>query len=238
MHPHTTHTAIALSPDDQRILDAIAEGCCAPGELAKRLGLSTLALIDRLLSPTLAAAIEALHSITDLLQRQGVRLREIAALDALAATLSAAGSPTEIRRAATAILRFSAGRPGRAAAISSSASAASPPQHRAGPAAGTTKKHHNAEDDDSDDVADDNTPASMVRARLEAVRTLEQTSAALQQIEKLRSAITTAPPQVLSALSADPPEYFRTPQPSATRPPASQALPKTAGTLLARAGAA
>ena len=235
MHPHTTHTTIALSPDDQRILDAIAEGCCAPGELAKRLGLSTLALIDRLLSPTLAAAIEALHSVTDLLQRQGVRLREIAALDALAATLSAAGSPTEIRRAATAILRFSAGRPGRAAAISSSASAAAPPKHRAGSAA-TTKKRADVEDDDSD--TDDNTPASMVRARLEAVRTLEQTSAALQQIEKLRSAITTAPPQVLSALSADPPEYFRTPQTGATRPPTAQAAPKTAGTLLARAGAA
>ncbi|MGH7132922.1 MAG: hypothetical protein ACREJO_13360 [Phycisphaerales bacterium] len=226
MNPHTTHTSITLTPDDQRILDAIAEGCCAPGELAKRLGLSTLALIDRLLSPTLAAAIEALHSVTDLLQRQGVRLREIAALDALAATLSVAGSPTEIRRAATAILRFSVGRPGRTGAAPAPTSSQLHPRTRPGAAA------EQSGDDDG------HTPVSMVRSRLEAVRTLEETSAALAQLEKLRTEIKSTPPEVLAALAADPPKYFQRPQNSASVAPAQRALPETAGTLLARAGAA
>jgi len=226
MHPHITHTAIALSPDDQRILDAIADGCCSPGELAKRLGLSTLALIDRLLSPILAAAIEALHSVTDLLQRQGVRLREIAALDALATTLSAAGSPTEVRRAATAILRFSAGRPGRtqqtiAAAPSSDAPGAKPPARGA-----------------ASELNDGLNAATMVRNRLEAVRTLEETSAALKQLEKLRTELKAAPPEVVAALAADPPKYFQRPQNSATTAPAQRALLSTAGALIARAGAA
>ncbi|MGH7132901.1 MAG: hypothetical protein ACREJO_13245 [Phycisphaerales bacterium] len=107
-HSPTLPTLPALTPDQDRLFEALAKGQTSPSELAATLGLPVRHILTLLATPEITFHLQVLESAIDYLARHTTRLRHALAFKSLESALDAAAAkdnPGEIRRIATLLLK-------------------------------------------------------------------------------------------------------------------------------------
>ncbi|MGH7130867.1 MAG: hypothetical protein ACREJO_02855 [Phycisphaerales bacterium] len=97
-----------LTPDQDRLFEALAKGQTSPAELAAALSLPVRQVLILLATPEIVFHLEALEAATESLARHTTRLRHNLAFKSLEQALTAAAAkdnPAEVRRIATLLLK-------------------------------------------------------------------------------------------------------------------------------------
>ena len=101
-------TLPALTPDQDRLFEALAKGQTSPAELSATLDLPVRHILNLLATPEITFHLQVLESAIDYLARHTARLRHNLAFKSLESALTTAAAkdnPGEIRRIATLLLK-------------------------------------------------------------------------------------------------------------------------------------
>ena len=97
-----------LTPDQDRLFEALAKGHTSPSELSATLNLPVRQVLNLLATPEITFHLQVLENATDYLARHTTSLRHNLAFKSLEKALTAAAAkdnPAEIRRIATLLLK-------------------------------------------------------------------------------------------------------------------------------------
>ena len=97
-----------LTPDQDRLFEALAKGQTSPSELSTTLNLPVRQVLDLLATPEITFHLQVLENAIDYLARHTTRLRHNLAFKSLEKALDSAAAkdnPAEIRRIATLLLK-------------------------------------------------------------------------------------------------------------------------------------
>ena len=106
-HPPSP-TLPALTPDQDRLFEALAKGQTSPAELSATLNLPVRQVLNLLATPEITFHLQVLENAIDYLARHTTRLRHNLAFKSLESALTTAAAkdnPGEIRRIATLLLK-------------------------------------------------------------------------------------------------------------------------------------